>query len=328
MVATTYRSVNSSTNHPPPDYQHLEFWSNMITLRSRKIIPRWAQFVCISVFSVTVVFGLVGNALSFVVMLRTSMRKHSYSIYLLFLAVSDTSALCGSIMITTNRIFFVIGASDFPTPVITFTSRFGCKFVEYILHSFLTLSASLIAVISVERTIIVVFPFFARTISKRGTTLIVASSSTIVIFASTFYVFLGVEYWAGGDECYLSTIIDIGYHYQVATVFSLYLPVATVIVCNVVIYVVLQTSKMSGDKGGNTRVTKMLFIVTSTFVLVNLPLSVITFWMGLSIGRVTPKMTLIHELALLTMNINFSINFYLYLIGAEFRKAVKELCRC
>ncbi|XP_074645971.1 succinate receptor 1-like [Tubulanus polymorphus] len=306
---------------PPADFQHLEFWTYMIEMRAKDHIPMWLQWVLVILFGIIFVFGAVGNTLSFLTMTCTSMKKHSYSVYLLFLAVSDMGCLSGSVMIWVNRVALVAGK---PLPII-FTERWGCKVSEYFLHSCLTYSAWLVCALSLERAIVVSLPFAARFIASRKTATIISLATFVIVWGSTIYLMLYIEFWSG-DGCYLATAVPLPDHYNTATVMACYIPISGVILFNLIIVVVLKRSKMSAKNASSTKVTNMLLTVTTTFILVNIPIAIVTIMLGLASIDEIPQLSKFHHAAVCIMMINYAVNFYLYLIGAEFRKCVRELC--
>jgi len=100
---------------------------------------------------VIVLLGTVGNTLSFCVLVRRGMRSTPMYFYLTLLAVADT---------------FVLYVSAFKVWIRTMTrfevlhlSNVGCKLIMFILLCSFYLSAWLVVLVTLDRFLVVWFPF-------------------------------------------------------------------------------------------------------------------------------------------------------------------------
>jgi len=100
---------------------------------------------------VIVLMGSIGNALSFCVLVRRGMRSTPMYFYLTLLAVADT---------------FVLYVSAFKVWIRAVTqfevlhlSNFGCKLLMFILLCSFYLSAWLVVLVTLDRFLVIWFPF-------------------------------------------------------------------------------------------------------------------------------------------------------------------------
>jgi hypothetical protein len=100
-----------------------------------------------------IVVGSVGNVLSIVVLRRRVMQMSAASFYLIVLAFSDLSILYFSALKTWIRMVFGFE--------LLHTSDVACKLLKYIFFTSSHLSSWLVVAITVERLVVVRFPFKA-----------------------------------------------------------------------------------------------------------------------------------------------------------------------
>ena len=103
-----------------------------------------------------VVAGIVGNFISMIVMSR-NLRKHSASVYIFLLAISDsfylTSTFLGDILPTLKCYFFRLTTIDFVNH-----SNFACKLYHYFLELSADYSSMIILCFTIERFVAVYKP--------------------------------------------------------------------------------------------------------------------------------------------------------------------------
>ncbi|XP_045210699.2 uncharacterized protein LOC123562115 [Mercenaria mercenaria] len=93
--------------------------------------------------------GFVGNIFNIAVLSRKELRKRSICVYLIFLAVSDTTMLCAEPLVQIVRIFSGINISTL-SPV-------TCSLSIWLAYSSGSISCWLIVLVTVERTLLTLF---------------------------------------------------------------------------------------------------------------------------------------------------------------------------
>jgi len=104
-----------------------------------------------TVIPVIVLMGTVGNTLSFCVLVRRRMRSTPMYFYLTLLAVADTFVLYVSAFKVWIRVL-----TQFE---VLHVSNVGCKLFMFILLCSLYMSAWLVVLVTLERFLVILFPF-------------------------------------------------------------------------------------------------------------------------------------------------------------------------
>ena len=111
----------------------------------------WAMTLLRTVIPVIVLMGTVGNTLSICVLLRRGMRSTPMYFYLTLLAVADTFVLYVSAFKVWIRVL-----TQFE---VLHMSNVGCKLFMFILLCSFYLSAWLVVLVTLDRFLVVWFPF-------------------------------------------------------------------------------------------------------------------------------------------------------------------------
>jgi hypothetical protein len=130
-------------------------------------ITKWIVTIILAIF---LIFGLIGNILSAIIMYRRSRRGLSSYFYLALLAIVDICVLYSGCLLFMLEITF----GYLPQSQGTFYCRLG----SYIQHLFTYISAWLIVAVTFERFIVVRFPFQSILICRMH----VAYTITLIIF--------------------------------------------------------------------------------------------------------------------------------------------------
>ena len=91
--------------------------------------------------------GMIGNCLSFLVMLQKQNRVVASNLYIAFLAVSDNFALLGKLIISVSQMYL--------GPWFLYV----CKIVVFMSDGTFMISAYLVVCLTVDRFILVAYPF-------------------------------------------------------------------------------------------------------------------------------------------------------------------------
>ncbi|KAK6174620.1 hypothetical protein SNE40_017860 [Patella caerulea] len=306
-------------------------------------------FYCF-VMPITIAIGLVGNISSFVVLNRKALRS-TQTLVLLALTFTDTLNVLTALWYC-----------------VTFTAKyFYREEIENLLNSIYPYSGSLfilwgrtscllVAVISVERCIIVIAPLRAKVIWTRKVAMVSIAISYVLPFIILIPNFL--EYKSERLYEQNSTEYKIGLRltelgqdrefydtmYNVATALLRYIPTLIVICANIAISIGLRyhtvqrrkltegaVSKMSSS---DLQITKTLLILSLVFFFTTMPGTII-----LLIQNIDPEYNFpffrnnAYNAALIVSSwleiLNSSINFIIYIISNNgFRREYKELLPC
>ncbi|XP_048741872.2 thyrotropin-releasing hormone receptor-like [Ostrea edulis] len=292
------------------------------------------------------VFGIVGNVLSFRVFIFTSFAKQPSSVYLAALSVSDTWFLSALL------VSWVGSIDRFATQ-----SRVFCMISIYITYVTSFLSIWYVVLIMLDRYIVVCHPLKGPRMCSRQRVLI--ALSIITAFAMLFYshcFFTMKTDQIDDNERQLCRIRESYYHVlRVITYFdsivTFIIPIAAVFVFNIAVirairrFYFRQFQMSHGRLYSSTsplynilskaqvRLTVMLIIVSSVFLVLNLPSHGIRFFIlvndFLKRRQENFHLFLIQHCLQIMYYINFAINFVLYCtFSKSFRRCFKESSRC
>lgn len=324
-----------------------------MTLRLRRIVDKLDLYLV----PVIVAIGLLGNFLSFLVFAGTYLRRMSSSVYLAALAITDIVFLL--IILATWLINF---------DVVLIHTHIWCQLFVYLSYVSSFLSVWYVVCFTVERHLTVCFPLERQKICQPRRSKIVVG-----VLAGVAMVIYNFALWTSNvddvhnqptcgvhDERYYDIVTNIN---NADTLITLVLPAVIITVSNIRIsyalskfYKSYQTVQIVAHSNSTTgslrstggppfysnssynrlqmRVTKMLLLVSSVFLLCNIPSHAIrvyafTRMMLDSDFRPTHRLLLGQRLAMLLYYTGFSSNFILYNIsGRTFRRAFVRLFRC
>lgn len=284
--------------------------------------------------------GVFGNILNLIVLRRMHFEKNPTLILLFLLSVTDIAVL----LVGLPR-YWARDALQFDLRTV---SQFSCKFSLFLIYISMQLSSWILVLVSVIRVIKTVLPLrYPKTKIRvtRKNTLTVFCIVVIALCIINFHFFItnGVITEDGEASCtsltpdfrnfdeYVFVYID----FLMMSVF----PAIIIIVCNIFIYLVLKNMKQrrasttSTDKVTSdsvSRVTRMLFVTSSYFVISTAPISlhfiVDSYVRPGSDDLTQAKLDMSFTVLYLFQFSHFVINFYCYTVtNKRFRRTVKKL---
>ncbi|XP_074660455.1 uncharacterized protein LOC141912924 [Tubulanus polymorphus] len=274
--------------------------------------------VALITFPIIFILGTFGNTASFLVMSSRRFRRFSYANYLMVLSVAD-------LLLTISMSGMPLW--DFALRNVNFSSLGQCLAYEFVFKLAYSWSTTIIVFITVERVLVVVFPFTSRVICTVKCSRRVMLVMVVPNFLVASHTFFGMRF---SDElkCHYYSFYFQKQIYTYLNAFYYVGPSVLLIVCNLVIVIFMRRGLKVGETGRKTakarRTTIMLMTVSLTFVVTTLPN---TFTSFLPI----PDHTVDYFYTIFTMvtTLNYSLNFYIYLLlGSEVRAFVTEKITC
>ena len=283
---------------------------------------------------ILVIVGVIGNGLAIVILSKKTNRSSSTANVLIALAVSDICILfVGSFSNWLN------GVSD-----INFRKQSGYSCILHIYFSYVPISVSswLLALVTAERVISVVWPYKVKEWCTVIRTRIAIGATVICVCAFYLHFFIGFESGynpnidinckpTNGDYLYFLSFVMPYLDFSV----TFLLPCLIIIPGNIVIVqqLVRQRARRkaltSYTEARDSSITRTLVIAGVIFVLTVAPISIllITFEYWLETVQNTWMITNFWRVVLNALaDTNAAVNFFLYVIsGTKFREEVKEL---
>ncbi|XP_041355563.1 somatostatin receptor type 5-like [Gigantopelta aegis] len=294
--------------------------------------PGYAYWVC---NVLTVVVGLVGNCLVSVLMTDAKFSVLSYSVYLRFLAVSDSVVL----------IFFCIKESMrlFTSPYLVGSNFELCALTKFTRCTVTTLSPWLVVGLTVDRFYCVVFPLKRDRFCTRKKATVVCSCLTVLSIILSVPILFGVKLLKEYNVCFIQDSL-LPYFAVNRLILNSNLPCLLILVFNIVIGIHIQrstsfrkrfTSASSGSRENklDKSLLPLMLISILAFATV-LPPSIVDSIISILIA----SKSYFNTLALLiewwpVFNIlylvNFGQNFYILIASsANYRTIMKTKMGC
>ena len=299
---------------------------------------------------ILITMGVIGNTLSFITFTFSTLKSLSSSVYLAALAIADIGfLLCVLASWITN---FNVNLYHQPG---------WCQAFVYLTYVFSFLSVWYVVGFTVERYIAVRFPFKRGDMcTVRRARIVVVSLALFAIVAYNFAIWTSGSFVmpssspiAGQRLCYP---IDswrnfLKFSSNIDSIITLLIPFIVIAVLNVhIIYVITHyrhqanhfmlhrvrssnapTQSTTFANSTNVKVTRMLLVVSFTFLILNVPGHVIRIYVFVKSFNNPNYMpsALYYEFQRLWLYfsyINYSVNFFLYsLCGKNFRMGLKSL---
>ena len=320
-ASITHTSPENVTEPTCPSGTNLSSW---ITLTSVAIVP------------LLLVVGVLGNTFTVIVMRSKRYRSSSTGVYLTSLAISDlTFILAFPFAKSTTRVLF--------NEDVRALSNAGCKLYFWVFRATKWCSAWFVAMIGCERFLVVWLPLKAKLISNKRVAVI-----TVVVVATVGSVYEGVRTfntYIVDDICMPNNeppeLKELATAFMISTTIIYSIIPKVLLLCATpltVIKLLHQRKKrreMTSCTGSDEtrRITIMLLSVTTTYIILVTPISVahlVMYFQGDSIFLVKdPGFVLFREIAQLLEQLNFVINFFLYVVSnASFRRQLGEILKC
>ena len=293
-------------------------------------------------FAVLVPLGLIGNTLSFLVMIRPHNRKVSTCIYMAAISINDNFMMCW--------VFHVWLVSGVHTHT---WNLWECK-VAASLHNFSLQSATYqVLAMTLDKYVAIKWPHRAATYSNPRKAKLISMCVFVCAFSYNVPILFVTSLLGGECAAYVvgGTITRV--YSWISFIVNGIIPFSMLIYMNsVIVKTVRKSRKMFRDKtatankdsnqGMDTRqrtmksaesqLTVMLLLVTLLFSILLIPTYIrfiyLTFVVNDTPGKFASSMLLFH-ISYKLYATNSGINFFLYCIsGQKFRNDLKEILCC
>ncbi|XP_032527559.2 somatostatin receptor type 4 [Danaus plexippus] len=287
---------------------------------------------------ILVVLGTIGNMLSLFVFHGSKLRLQSTSQYLSTLAIADNIFLLQLLPPWLSA-----------TGITSLFHRTGfCQFIVYVSYVSCCLSAWLVVAFTVERFVAVVYPLRRNAVCSvnRARQVIVLLSISAIVMNLPVLKFTSPS----KDDCNIDReYLDHAARFNlIDTLLSFTLPLGVIIIMNSWIMVGvcrlerarqalmkeeqtglpsrLRQRRLVGCPQSQQKVTRMLLLVSSVFVILNLPaytIRILAYAYDINANEVGGRWTALQQLSVMFFHTNFGINFLLYcLSGQNYRRAL------
>ncbi|KAK2579890.1 hypothetical protein KPH14_007571 [Odynerus spinipes] len=291
---------------------------------------------------ILVYLGSLGNCLSVCVFFCTKLRRSSSSIYLGALAISDTGFLISVFVVWLNMVQVGI-----------FNKQGFCQFFIYLTTLCSFLSVWFVVAFTVERFVAVRYPLHRQSMCTvaRAKTVVIGLTVLGTVTCSPTLWFSSPRVTTLQDKNVTECLVAEGWEPS-ATIFNsvdailtFVIPFAVIVVLNVLIAraiyklarirrTLTTESRTPQDQAScaqsprsnfaQSKITKMLLVVSTVFLCLNLPAYVVRAHAFLYENDNAPRsIELVQQVCNLFFNTNFGINFILYCTtGQNFRNAI------
>ena len=284
---------------------------------------------------ITAAVGTVGNTLALIVLVQRKLRRSSPCVYMAALAVTDTVVLW-------STFFGMVSVVYYPS----MNGLWFCKMVSYVSSISSPLSSWLVVTMTIERFIVVYFPF------KSGKFCNVKNARIAVCLLAAFFVILSVHEpitinydprikRCRNDESKYGTFLK-AFGYIDATI-ACFAPEILLLTFNSLIVLRIKQSAavrkdMAGQSaaetsGQHTQVTVMLLTVSFVFCILITPYAIFfigkNYWIDLTDMENYARLALAQQCCIFMIMLNHSINFVLYFVsGKRFRNELIRVLLC
>ena len=332
-MSTESDDVNGSTEATRGrDWIHTE---------SKKYILYWAGwYIHLIWLPIIVPIGMIGNLLSFLIMMQRKNRRISCCLYMAALAICDSVALFRK---GYEWLIFMFGK-----PYV----QSECQILAYLGLGSIQYGMFLIVGMTVDRVIAIKFPLKANIYCTPF-----RAKLTIFIFLIVSFLFNIPHYVTSrqiGNPPYTCATLSVHLPYIEAyawasTVINFFIPFIGLTVMNVIIVSTIRNRAKSlnvnnqegsgaakgggGDSAADRQLAVMLCLVGFFFIILNMP-QCIRLTMFLFMDRWESPYNhavyiFVFHFSNKTYYTNNGINFFLYCIGGrKFRDSLRELCCC
>ena len=287
-------------------------------------------------FPVLIPFGLVGNTLSFLVMIKPTSRKVSTCIYMAAISIND-------------NIMLIFALHDWLVSAMNIRRWFvlECKINAYFAYFSLQTATYQILVMTIDKNVAIKWPHKAATYSTpRRAKIIILTIFTLVLIFNVPHFFITTLI---GGKCYgysMKSILTKVYSW-LTIVINAIIPFTLLIHMNYAIVKAVRNSRKmfrsnvgtaveetrkKSIKSADNQLTTMLLLVTTLFLILVLT-TYIRFIYAAFIVQDTPSKLassmLIFEISYKLYVTNSGINFFLYCMSRQkFRNDLKKIVCC
>ncbi len=318
---------------PPGDSSEAEVKSDLTTTLFYKIFRVYVQMFI-------VIIGLIGNALTIVVMRRGKSRHSSATPFLICLAICDNVYLIigtAIVPLLTYLGFKDLYTFNLPTCVIYFFSAYFTA----------QLSAWLITAVTMERVGIVVMPHKSKSLFTKKCSYYAIILIIVVLIIENGHIFFAHKMVKidGENACLIRKQFEyfsVNIWPWLDTIMYNFLPFFIIIICNIIIIsVVVKSSRhrqsMTATTGGKetksdsetTRMTQMLLAISFFFIVTTTPISMYLLFANPNDPDRTSEKSLNFIIVNVVASLNHSCNFIMYsLSGPTFRTELIKVMTC
>ncbi|CAF1068374.1 unnamed protein product [Rotaria sordida] len=300
--------------------------------------------------AIVIIFGIIGNSISCYVFVRSKLKRLSCSSYLIALSLSDNGYLICLSLIWLENVHLYI-----------FHNHGICQFGVYLTTVCSSLSVWFTVAFTTERFVVVAYPLKRSQYNSLS-----RSRYVILLLTALAFLLYSSSLWASGIEeakperrnsslhetrCVtLPEWLKFTRHMNIIDFFLTFIiPFLTILTLNTLIifksgqydrllernyiqpstYILhnLLEHRLRRSKY-HRRITKMLLIISTTFLLLNTPMHLLKiYYFFFSIDDTNDSTeSIIEMLTFYLFYTNFSINFFLYsLCGKNFRSCLMDL---
>ena len=291
------------------------------------------SYVTVPVFTI---FGLTGNILTLIIMRTKYFRASTTSVFLSALSLSDTTF----ILISPFTKAFMKDIFNRDPKALT---EAGCKAYFCIFRSAKICSSWYVVLVCLERFMVICFPFRAKIIFHKRSAIIAVSfvTAAVLAFDAVWTITSGIVDGNCIPSIATESTKDLAAGFVVAgtAIFNI-IPTCVLLFFTPLSIIQLfrqmsfrrETSTTSGNED-MLKVTRMLLAVTIAYILLVTPISVahsVAFFNGYSIfTSKDPDFVIFREFAQTFEQLNYSINFFLYVTcNTTFRRQFYNVIRC
>ena len=295
-----------------------------------------AKYIATYWFPILIPLGLVGNILSFLVMIRPKNRKVSTCVYMAAISINDNILLSFDI-----HVWFVIAVHKRKW------HEWECKSNTYFAYLCLQTATYLVLAMTIDKYIAIQWPHKSAWYSSPRRAKIIVSTVIISVAMYNLPHFFITAVVAGNCYGYSAKGILTKVYSWFTIVINAFIPFTLLIHMNyVTVKTVRNSRKMFRNnikttgidareksmKSAENQLTTMLLLVTTLFSILLLP-TYIRFIYAAFVSSDTPSKyamsIFIFEISYKLYVTNSGINFFLYCIsGKKFRNDLKEILCC
>ncbi|XP_074652937.1 growth hormone secretagogue receptor type 1-like [Tubulanus polymorphus] len=276
----------------------------------------------------TFVVGTVGNILALKVLVQPRYTRTSTGVYMIALEIFDVFVITLFLPVLFVRIVFqeVVVGDAF------------CQFYVFLVNVTPLLSNNTLALMSLDRVIVVTFPLRAKSICTTYKAKLCLVILVFVVIGFSIYRTIPIQMFINstGKDCdsiLVGSVRVITANIQIAL--QVWVPFLVILVCNVIIVFGLissaqQRKLLQGPQGstssssGGTSLTVMLVVVSVVFLLLHIPVVLHRLLRDIhQSGADAITLNALYWAARALMCLNSAINFFLYMLSSkQFRSSI------
>ncbi|CAH1784328.1 unnamed protein product, partial [Owenia fusiformis] len=276
---------------------------------------------------ILLILGIIGNILSIIILLRKSLRRLSWSLYLVTLAISDILVLCTTTFDYWMRMWKNIHVYTF--------SAAGCKIENFLTYFSVHFSAWILVAVTLERLLFLYWPLRARILFTRKVAAIIIAIIAAALTLVNMHIFWNFQLTCRRRRCACRPLGD-GFVWSIIDLcMSTLIPFIIIAICNgffvkKLLFLRSTTHSTSEAYKQKARATSIMMLsITMTFIILNLPITIVICLnnttlkedpvLRLALGKAWVFTVFLHQL-------NSIVNVVLYyLSNSRFQKEVKTI---